>query len=500
MNALLYARVSTDKQADLSIPAQLEAMRAYAHQHHWLVAEEFVEPGASAKTTERPALQRLLARVRNTKLRTDIVLVHKIDRLARNVYDHATIKALLKQRSIQLASVVENVDDSVPGQLVENIMASIAQFYSANLSEEVKKGMRQKVTRGGWPHLPPCGYVSAKNPDGRGAHIEVHPRKGPLVTRAFECYATGNYGLRMLALRLAAEGLVSKSGLPLPVSQLHRLLTNPFYVGRIVWNDLDVVGAHQPLVTPEVFDRVQRMASQRHRNTGRKGSVGGFVLRGVAICADCRGRMTAEQHKKWGYYRCSRQSYKKEQCGARFCNAKAAHADLARVCQQVTISRSAAQSIRQAAGQVIASRTATRETRLATLREEHTGLAGVELQLTEAFSLGTISPSAYRERAGQLRQRRVDIDNVVDAPPISDEQLTARITKTLDLATSVWDLYLPLDEARRNELLRAVFHTIVLGPEGIIGFSLNPPFNKVSHGADSDARTVAEDLVETLAA
>src|SRR3972149_2290538 len=107
MNCVLYARVSTDKQADLSIPAQLQAMRDYAHQRQWLVAEEFVEPGASAKTTDRPALQKLLARVRDTKRRTHVVLVHKIDRLARNVYDHATIRALLKQHAVQLHSVGE---------------------------------------------------------------------------------------------------------------------------------------------------------------------------------------------------------------------------------------------------------------------------------------------------------------------------------------------------------------------------------------------------------
>src|SRR5712691_8264766 len=211
MNAILYARVSTDKQADFSIPAQLEAMRSYAHQKHWLVAEEFIEPGASAKTTERPALQRLLTRVRDVKRKTDVVLVHKIDRLARNVYDHATIKALLTQHHVQLASVVENVDDTVPGQLVENIMASIAQFYSANLSEEVKKGMRQKLLRGGWPHLPPRGYVSVKNADGRGSHVEPHPGRGALVSRGFELYATGNYSLRSLAARLASDGLVTKT-------------------------------------------------------------------------------------------------------------------------------------------------------------------------------------------------------------------------------------------------------------------------------------------------
>ena len=115
MNCIVYARVSTDKQAekDLSIPAQLQAMRDYARQHDWSVVEEFIEPGASAKTTDRPALQGLLSFVREAESKIDVVLVHKIDRLARNVYDHATIKALLKQHGIRLASVVENLDDSV---------------------------------------------------------------------------------------------------------------------------------------------------------------------------------------------------------------------------------------------------------------------------------------------------------------------------------------------------------------------------------------------------
>src|SRR5207302_2271328 len=108
------------------------------------------------RTMERPMLKRLLARCRQQP-KVDVVLVHKVDRLARDVYGHATIKALLKQHGIRLASVVENVDDTITGQLVENIMASIAEFYSANLGEEVKKGMRVMIQRGEWPHQPPRG-------------------------------------------------------------------------------------------------------------------------------------------------------------------------------------------------------------------------------------------------------------------------------------------------------------------------------------------------------
>ena len=152
---LLYARVSTEKQAqkDLSIPAQIKAMRDFAEKQNFKVVGEYIDEGKSAKTINRPQLKRLLERCKKDKI--DVVLVHKIDRLARNLVDHATIKALLKQRGIRLVSVVEKFEDSVAGQLIENIMASIAEFYSANLGEEVKKGCIEKLRRGGYPGCPP---------------------------------------------------------------------------------------------------------------------------------------------------------------------------------------------------------------------------------------------------------------------------------------------------------------------------------------------------------
>src|SRR5690606_8020250 len=128
----------------LSIPAQLSAMRQYAQSRGWIVLEEFVESGASGRTADRPALRRLLSRCNDSEReRVEVVLVHKLDRLARNLADHLAIRTMLRKADIALASVTESVDDSVSGQLVEHIMAAMSEFYSANLSEEVKKGMRQ---------------------------------------------------------------------------------------------------------------------------------------------------------------------------------------------------------------------------------------------------------------------------------------------------------------------------------------------------------------------
>src|SRR5262249_2355092 len=153
-----------------------------------------------------------------------------------------------------------------------------------------------------------------------------------------------------------------------PQSQIRRLLTNPFYVGRVVSKGLDLPGQHTPLVSTAVFERVGQLLQQRTRDVGTKGSVGGFPLRGVAICASCRGRMTAEQHGKWGYYRCSRQSYKKERCQAHFTRATKAHEDLKGLCVPLQITRSMAAAIRSCADQEIEARAATVDERTAQLR------------------------------------------------------------------------------------------------------------------------------------
>jgi DNA invertase Pin-like site-specific DNA recombinase len=480
MNCVLYARVSTDKQAEkeLSIPAQLEAMRGYARQRGWIVIEEFLEPGVSARTAERPALKQLLGRCRENP-KPDVVLVHKIDRLARNVYDHATIRAVLKQQDIRLASVVENVDESVSGELVENIMASIAQFYSGNLSEEVRKGMRQKVLKGGWPHLPPRGYVLVRKDQDRATRVEPHPTLGSVIGTAFERYATGWFSLKALASLLAREGLTAGNGQALSPSRVHHLLGNPFYAGRVHWGNLKVPGAHEPLVSPALFERVQTMLRRRSKEPRAKGSVRGFPLRGLAICAHCRGHMTAGYHKqRFGYYHCARRSYNKALCPARsYCPSTKAAAGVDRVCQQLVLTGETADMIRKEADSVVRQQRDASERRLTSLQIKRSKLAAKELRLTQAFVAEEISPTAYKAVASALRRDLEGVEAALARTQRKPEELMARIDELLGRASSIQALRDELNEARQIELLRAVFETIVLDETGVIGFTLHPPFN-----------------------
>lgn len=303
MNCLLYARVSTDKQAlkDLSIPAQIATMKEYAHKMGWKVIGHFVDEGESAKTANRPELKRLIQHCKENK-NVAAVIVHKIDRLARNLIDYATIKAVLKQKGIRLVSVSEPFDDNPIGRLLENIIASISEWYSANLGEEIKKANLAKLKRGEWPHKPPVGYKSIEGENGRVKHVP-DSKIAPLARQAFELFSTGNYSLKTLAEEMQVRGLKTRYGRIYSPESMKKLLTRRFYIGRLEWRGKEYKGKHKPVVSQELFYRVQEVLRRRSIDTGEKGRLE-FLLRGVAFCRACGQRLTGEVHPRGSYYRC----------------------------------------------------------------------------------------------------------------------------------------------------------------------------------------------------
>ena len=495
MNCLLYARVSTEDQAELSVPAQLDAMRDYAQQRGWKVLEEFLEPGVSAKTTQRPALQGLLSRVRKNEPKAEIVLVHKVDRLARNVYDHATIKALFQQHGCRLVSVSENIDDTVTGQLVENIMASIAQFYSGNLGEEVKKGMRQKVKNGGWPHLPPLGYILKPRIKAKST-VEIDEHAGPLVRLCFELYATGRWGVRALADHLYKEGLRSRNGHKLAQSNIRKMLANPFYVGRVRWEGKEFPGNHDPLVTSELFELVQKVIG--HRKTDPKAALQptAFPLKVVAVCASCRGKMTAEMHGAWSYYRCCRRMVNKESCPARLTNAKVAHDGLVAICRQLTLSTTLSQNIESAADRILAKRDNNVAEDLARLKASQRRFSQRQQDLTTSFISGKISPGTFESLTAGLKSELKQLEEAIRTRMTSTDAVRGRVKRLLHDAQDVWDLYDRLSPLRQLELLRAVFQTIVLAPAGIVGHVLREPFASIFQCQQDGTTSVPSEIAE----
>ncbi len=293
MKAVIYLRVSTKEQAEegYSIPAQAEACRRFITDRGWKLADEYVDRGESARSADRPQLQAMLASLAEDSS-IDCLVVHKLDRLARNLEDHAALRAALRKAGVQLHSVTESLEDSASGKLVEGILASIAEFDSANLGQEISKGLDQKAAQGGWPGRAPFGYRNVRRdaPGRRGESVLEPDQQSPLVVLAFERYATGELSLASLTEALAEKGLRNRLGNPPGVSAIHRMLRNPVYPGVVRWRGVDRDGAHPPLVSRKLYDTVQGVLDA-HSSGGERSWKHDHYLKGTLVCAECGSKM-----------------------------------------------------------------------------------------------------------------------------------------------------------------------------------------------------------------
>jgi hypothetical protein len=234
------------------------------------------------------------------------LLVHKLDRLARNLEDHAAVRAALRKAGVQLHSVTESLEDSASGKLVEGILASIAEFYSANLRQEIRKGMDQKAAQGGWPVRAPFGYrnVRREGPGRRGESVLEPDQQAPLVVWAFERYSTGELSLGPLIEALAEKGLRNRLGNPPGKSAVHRMLRNPVYAGVVRWKGVERDGTHPPLISRELFDKVQGVLNA-HSSGGERSWKHDHYLKGTLVCAECGSNLYYAVAKGcFGYFRC----------------------------------------------------------------------------------------------------------------------------------------------------------------------------------------------------
>ena len=289
--AVTYLRVSTREQAErggeaegFSIPAQRDACARKAESLEVVIAREFADRGESAKTADRPELQRMLAYIAEHPVR--YVIVHKVDRLARNRADDIAINLAIKEAGAELVSVSENIDETPSGLLLHGIMSSIAEFYSRNLATEIIKGSVQKAKNGGTPARAPIGYLNVRRiVNGNEIRtVEIDPERGHLMAWAFEAYASGEWTCRRLAAELEARGLTSRAGpktasKPVTDKQLQRLLRHPYYMGLVRYRGAIYSGKHLPLVSAETWQRVQDLLAANHL-AGEKQRVHHHYLKG----------------------------------------------------------------------------------------------------------------------------------------------------------------------------------------------------------------------------
>ena len=332
--AVSYLRVSTREQAErggreegFSIPAQREANKKKAQAMTAMVVKEFVERGVSATSTNRPALQDMLRYLESEQGNIDYVIVHKLDRLARNRADDVALNQRFAELGIRLVSTSENIDQTPGGLLLHGIMSSIAEFYSRNLANEVVKGMSEKVRNGGSVSRAPIGYLNTRTIDnGReNRTVTVDERRAPLVVWAFEAYATGKWTVRTLTAELVRRGLTTVptarlAEKPIEARHLHSVLTNTYYTGITTFKGVQYPGSHTPLIDRETFEKVQTILHEKIN--GERSIKHDHYLKSSLYCGHCGFRMIVQMAKNrqgeiYPYYSCLGRHSKRTDCTLR---------------------------------------------------------------------------------------------------------------------------------------------------------------------------------------
>ena len=296
----LYARKSTDEpeRQILSIEAQLFELREYARKEGLNIVREFVE-SKTAKEPGREIFNEMISRIEENE--AEGILAWHPDRLARNSIDGGRIIYLVDTGKITTLKFPTFWFDPTPqGKFMLSIAFGQSKYYVDNLSENIKRGIRQKLRNGIWPAWAPLGYINDKN----ARCIAIDKEKAKYIKRAFEMYATGEYPLAQIRKIINSLGLVGKKGKALSVSNYQYMLKNPIYYGVIEYNGEMYDGKHEPIITKKLFDSVQEVMMRKSKPKTPK--LKPYIYRGLFRCGECGCFITTETQKGHNYLRCTK--------------------------------------------------------------------------------------------------------------------------------------------------------------------------------------------------
>lgn len=311
MNAVIYCRVSSKEQVDgTSLESQELACREYAARNRLDVARVFVERGESAKFADRTQLLELLAFCGDRTNAVDCLLVWKVDRLARNVGDHFSIKTSLLRQNIRVVSVTEPIDAKPEGKLLETILAGFAQFDNDIRAARTVQGLRRKIQEGLYPWKAPLGYRTATHGQKKTEPDRPEQPAFRILQKAWHDFATGRYMKVEILRRVTRQGLRTQAGHPLSRQSLDNIFADPFYAGILhdPWSGEECSGRHLPMVSRATFAKVQTILGKSPVAVPHRGVRPEFPLRAFVRCANCElpltGSFSRGRSQTYPYYHC----------------------------------------------------------------------------------------------------------------------------------------------------------------------------------------------------
>lgn len=442
----LYARFSSENQRTESIDAQIRAMQEYCSRNNFIIVETYIDEAKSATTDKRPAFQQMIAD--SVKKTFDILLVHKLDRFARNRYDSAIYKKELKKNGVQVYSVLENLDNSPESIIMESVLEGMSEYYSQNLSREVMKGLKETAYQcmhtGG---KPPLGY----DVDPETRKLIINPYEAETVKIIFDMYSKG-YGYSPILEELNRQNRKTKLNKTFMKNSLYSILTNPKYKGLYVFNRssaksiygtrnthlhknfediIAIDGGCPQIVEEDVYDKVQDRINNNKHKGGRQCAKENYLLSGKVFCKEC-GRSMSGNARRSGTtkamyitYRCFTKRYT---CSNKEINRNYLEKYVIDLLIKHIFNAKALNKIAKKIGAFTPSDTCDKEKLEAELNKVNQELTNI----ADAIALGLLSDTLV-SRLNELECQKIEIENKIIS--YKSKEITTTIDTSLILST-----------------------------------------------------------------
>lgn len=484
-NFYAYIRVSTARQGEhgVSLEQQRQAIEAYAKKNDLAIIRWFEERETAAKRG-RAVFGQMLKLL--TTGQAAGVIIHKIDRSARNLKDWADLGELI-DAGVAIHFVNESLDlNSRGGRLSADIQAVVAADYVRNLREESKKGFYGRLKQGVYPRPAPLGYQD----QGAGQPKTPHPVEAPLVRMAFELYSTGTYNIERLVKEMHRQGLRTKAGKIVGPAIMLRTLHNPFCTGliRIRKTGESFPGAHQPIVPMALFERVQATLTGKVNRRYQKFC---FLFRQLFTCANCRRCLIGERQKGHVYYRCHQKG-----CPSLTMREDRLEQSILKELRRLEYSQEEKDYFRQKITSMAENWLAQRENTLAGMNLQLSQTDQRMSRLTDAYLEQAIDKPTFEQRKTALLEERRRLQDQIDGLASEGRSAPDCLRDLVELAGSAYLLYrFGLDEERRDLVKRVSSNRTLDGKSLTIMLEL--PFNLIANRFSDSCGGASRDICRT---
>ena len=492
--AVIYLRVSSTGQLTgyspegYSIDGQRQACERHATALGARIIATYIEPGASATSTQRPVLQRMLAELPNVK--PTYVIFYDLSRVAREETDAFWLLGEIKRHGAKLESTLERVDDSPQGLLLFAIMAGVNAFRSRGDGEKVKMGLERKFADGGTLGPARTGYLNVREQSDGGREVRsiaVDKERAPLIQLAFDVFATGEYSVTTLRdlieeLGLRSRPTAKRPAKPLSRNGVYRILRDDYYLGVVTSKGVKREGRHPAIIDRDTFEKVQTVLAT-HRHSGDRTKKHFHYLKGSIFCGHCGRRLVYGRHRGNGgvyeYFSCLSHQARRPSCGAKHMPVGGVEKAIENFYRSVQLTPGQITTVRQQVAEQVEERLAVarkqsehHSRRLRTLQDE-------QQKLVQLYYKKAVSEEVLQAEETRIESERTQAHHWVEAATHEATDVMDALDEALTIIGRCHETYMDASPMLRRLLNQVIFEKLLIRTDGLEG-KPHPVFSHIA--------------------